>query len=212
MNQPAPPPRRRTRARELALQFLYMHEMRGAEAFEELDPFLERHARGGDRKRRREVLDYTRDLCEGVARNRADIDDWIEAIAENWRLARMAAVDRNVLRLAAYELLHRPDVPYKVVLNEAIELAKRFSTAQSGAFVNGILDRMWALIDLKREGEEAPPPPSPEEVERVRRRGRGASGPVGAAGAEDAEPPAPGATVQPPVPVPRPRRRREETP
>ena len=66
----------------------------------------------------------------------------ISQVAENWRLDRMAAIDRNILRLGAYEMLFRPEVPAKVAINEALELAKRYSTAQSSRFVNGILDRV----------------------------------------------------------------------
>ena len=88
-----------------------------------------------------------------------DLNDWIEAIAENWRLNRMAHVDRNVLRMAVYELIHKPEVPFKVVINEAIDIAKRYSTSQSGSFVNGILDRARILIQEVREsgGELRPP-------------------------------------------------------
>jgi N utilization substance protein B len=79
-------------------------------------------------------------LVEGVCNRRDEIDDMIEKRSHRWKLARMAKVDRNVLRLAAWELLARPDVPTRVVLNEAIELGKRFGTEQSHAFINGILD------------------------------------------------------------------------
>jgi N utilization substance protein B len=192
------PIRRRTRAREISLQFLYMLEVRGSSALEELDAFVDHHTKGGpDPKGREEVAAYARDICHGVYDHRPDIDAWIEAIAENWRLGRMAAIDRNVLRLATYELLHKADVPYKVVINEAIEIAKRFSTAQSGAFVNGILDRTWVLIERGRtaSGLSVPPPPVESEVRAVRRK----------AGADDAAPPLPeAAALQNPAPAPTP--------
>jgi N utilization substance protein B len=76
-------------------------------------------------------------------------------VTKNWDLRRMATVDRNVLRMAVYELAHCDDVPPKVAINEAIELGKKFSTANSGGFVNGILDRI--RIDLERERAAAPP-------------------------------------------------------
>lgn len=198
----AAPVRRRTRAREIALQFLYMLELRGESAFEELDAFVEHHSKGGpDAKGREEVAAYARELCHGVHQHRPEIDAWIEAIAENWRLARMAAVDRNVLRFASFELLHKSDVPYKVAINEAIDIAKRFSTAQSGAFVNGILDRTWVLIERARAGGTgAPPAPSESEVRAVRRKGADEGG-------SDA-PPAAAAPAPVPVPRPRPRPRR----
>lgn len=194
---PGAPVRRRTRARELALQFLYMLEVRGADAFAELDAFLDHHTKGGEQTGREDVAEYAAKICRGVHENRHEIDAWIEAIAENWRLSRMAAVDRNVLRLATWELLHEPEVPYKVVINEAIEIAKRYSTAQSGAFANGILDRTWALIERARAaGVALPPPPSADEVLAVRRRGAAPAGPAAA------PPPAP---VPAPTPRPRPR-------
>ena len=94
-----------------------------------------------------------------MCRDVDNLNDWIEAIAENWRLARMAHVARNVLRMAVYELIHKPEVPFKVVINEAIDIAKRFSTSQSGSFVNGILDRARILIhEVRESGGELRPP------------------------------------------------------
>ncbi|TAH35271.1 MAG: transcription antitermination factor NusB, partial [Planctomycetota bacterium] len=156
------PIRRRTRARELALQMLYALELRGAEAMEELDAFVEHHTkRGPDPKGQNEVAGYARKLVTGTFEHRGDLNDWIEHIAENWRLERMAHIDRNVLRLAVYELLYETDVPFKVVINEAIDIAKRFSTSQSGSFVNGILDRARILIEEGRaRGEGVPRPPA----------------------------------------------------
>ena len=92
----------------------------------------------------------------------------ISDVAENWRLDRMAAIDRNILRLGAYEMLFRPEVPAKVAINEALELAKRYSTAQSSRFVNGILDRV-----LQRQIQEAKPPS--RSGARSRDQGRGPS-------------------------------------
>lgn len=90
---------------------------------------------------RRDSIEFGRSIVSGVRRNRPDLDRRIEKVAENWSLSRMAATDRNVLRLGAYELL-LGDAPERVAIDEAVELAKRFGTAQSGAFVNGILDRL----------------------------------------------------------------------
>ncbi len=159
----AAPVRRRTRARELALQFLYTLELRGPDALDELESFVDHHTRRSpDAKGKPEVHEYTLRLVEGVERRRDELNTWIERIAANWRLERMAHVDRNVLRLAVFELLYVPEVPFKVVINEAIDLAKRFSTSQSGAFVNGILDRARVLIEAQREaGAEHPVPPDP---------------------------------------------------
>ena len=81
-------------------------------------------------------------LIRGVLEHRAQIDRVIEQHVRNWSLDRMAAVDRNVLRLAAYEMLHREDIPPVVSINEAVDIAKKFSTHDSGKFVNGILDKI----------------------------------------------------------------------
>jgi len=128
--------RKRTRARELALQFLYQWDQRGAEALDDLLPFI---SAGDDDPK---VRDFARDLINGVIAKAAQIDRKIAAIAENWDIRRMAIIDRNVLRIATYELLYIADIPPKVSINEAIDLAKKFSTAESGAFVNGILDKI----------------------------------------------------------------------
>ena len=82
---------------------------------------------------------YATELIRGVDRRQTEIDERIGAAAENWTIGRMPLVDRNVLRLGTYELLEQPDVPTPVVLNEAVELAKLLSTADSGRFVNGVL-------------------------------------------------------------------------
>jgi transcription antitermination factor NusB len=128
--------RRRTRARELALQFLYQWDQRGQEVIQNLTAFVV----DGDRDP--SVQRFARDLVTGVIDKAAEIDQIIVGVAENWDLHRMAVVDRNVLRLATYELLYLADIPPKVSINEAIDLAKKFSTAESGAFVNGILDKI----------------------------------------------------------------------
>ena len=125
----------RRRAREVALQVLFEDDVNSRGTAEELQSFL----RG--RIRNRGMEDFAVALVFGVRRNREALDERIEAIAANWSLKRMAGVDRNVLRLAAFEILHT-DTPFAVVVNEAIELAKRFGSKQSGGFVNGILDRL----------------------------------------------------------------------
>ncbi|MBK9032843.1 MAG: transcription antitermination factor NusB [Myxococcales bacterium] len=89
--------------------------------------------------------------------NRAGIDDVIVAGSRNWRLERMARVDRNILRLAVGEFLHAPATPARVVINEAVELAKRFGTAESPAFINGVLDRIAGTLG-RRDVEPAPEP------------------------------------------------------
>ena len=89
-----------------------------------------------------DVLKYCEEIVRLVLGYRADIDERVAGVAEHWRTDRMSVVDRNIIRLAAAEILHREDVPVKVSINEAVELAKRFGDEDSGRFVNGILDRI----------------------------------------------------------------------
>jgi transcription antitermination protein NusB len=147
---------RRTRGREIALQVLYQTEQNPGLAPEEIRRFVERRLRG-DRK----LCDFAESLIAGVHEHQPRIDALISEVAENWRLDRMAAIDRNILRIGAYEMLFCPDVPTKVAINESLELAKRYSTAQSSRFVNGILDRLQAAEAASQEPEaasEASPP------------------------------------------------------
>ena len=135
--------RKRTQARELALQLLYQLDLRGEEVVPDL---LEHLASVPDA----EVRDFARELLQGYRERAQEIDRRIEEVARNWQLRRMAVIDRNILRLATYELLHRDDVPPLVAINEAIELAKKYSTKNSGPFVNGILDNL-RLRNVKTE-------------------------------------------------------------
>jgi N utilization substance protein B len=128
---------RRSRGREVALQVLYQVEQNPGVPAEEISGFIKRRLLG-DRK----LCEFTDGLITGVKEHQAGIDAIISQVAENWRLDRMAAIDRNILRLGAYEMLFCPEIPAKVAINEALELAKRYSTAQSSRFVNGILDRV----------------------------------------------------------------------
>jgi transcription antitermination factor NusB len=128
--------KKRSRGRELALQFLYQLDLRGPELIEEAGEFL------ADNETDREARDFARQLIDGVHEHLDSLNDVIQGVAQNWDIARMAVIDRNVLRLSAYELLHRTDIPPKVAINEAIELGKRYSTQNSGAFINGILDKI----------------------------------------------------------------------
>ena len=128
---------RRTRGREIALQVLYQTEQNPGSAPDEVRRFVDRRLLGDKR-----LVEFAEGLIAGVHANRPRIDALISDVAENWRLDRMAAIDRNILRLGAYEMLFCPEVPTKVAINEALELAKRYSTAQSSRFVNGILDRL----------------------------------------------------------------------
>ena len=131
----------RRRARECALQLLYMWEFHrtlahpGARAFW-LDRPQEEAA----------TRDFSNLLVEGVVRRLEEVDELIRKASLNWRIDRMATVDRNILRLATFELMEVIDTPLKVVLNEAIELSKRYGSEDSSAFVNGVLDKIGSIL------------------------------------------------------------------
>jgi transcription antitermination factor NusB len=128
--------RKKTAARILAVQALYQADLRGKDFLAELDAFL----RGSSEDE--EVRMFAEDLVKGLLEKQDAVDAAIAGAAENWDVSRMAAVDRAILRLGVHELLHRPDVPPKVAIDEAIRLAKKFSTRESGAFVNGVMDKV----------------------------------------------------------------------
>jgi len=128
---------RRSRAREVALQVLYQDDLNPQHNPADDDRFLR------DRLRAAELIEFGTSLVAGVRRNRQELDSVLTQTADHWSLERMAATDRNVLRLGAYEILHS-DTPDRVAINEAVELAKRFGSRQSAQFVNGILDRLLA--------------------------------------------------------------------
>jgi transcription antitermination protein NusB len=128
---------RRSRAREVALQVLFQDDLNPGVNPAQADTFL----RG--RLRDDELIEFCRVLVAGVRRNRAELDGMLGKIADNWTISRMAVIDRNVLRMGAFEILLH-GTPDRVAINEAVELAKRFGSAQSGPFVNGILDRLLA--------------------------------------------------------------------
>jgi N utilization substance protein B len=129
---------RRRKAREVALQFLYQLDLRGDD-----DPELHAAEFWARHPVDRETREFAEALVRGVKRDQAKTDELIEHYAEHWQLDRMAVVDRNILRLAIYEILGGDNVPGKVAINEAIEIAKKFGTEESSRFINGILDRIY---------------------------------------------------------------------
>ncbi len=146
---------KRHRAREMAIQMLYQLDMGQSplpHIFGHFDPipFRDSDDEAGEVEASaspeeespttRDSFDYARSLVEGTVSHGEEIDELIRKQAVNWRLERMSAVDRNILRLAVYELLYESDVPKVVILDEAIELAKRFGAEDSSRFVNGLLD------------------------------------------------------------------------
>ena len=131
--------RKRTKAREFALQVLYQMDITHSDYDKSLESFwqsLEEDNIDADLK------DFSAMLVKGVAENLKIIDENISKYAANWELKRMAVVDRNVLRLSCFELLFRDDIPPKVSINEAVELAKKYSGGEAGKFVNAILDKI----------------------------------------------------------------------
>lgn len=144
---------RRSRAREVVLQMLYQddlhprHDMRSSEEF--IRSRLKHYP---------ELIDFALSLLWGTRRNRTELDALLVSRADNWSLRRMAVTDRNVLRLAAYEILYT-DTPGRVVINEAVELAKRYGSKPSAQFVNGILDGL--LPGKGGTGEDKAKKPEP---------------------------------------------------
>jgi N utilization substance protein B len=127
----------RRKAREQALQVLYLIDLANTPAEEALGLFRANFESDADE------FEFTAELVRGAVGHRADLDALIERHSENWKMSRMPRIDRNILRLGAFQLLHRSDIPAPVALDESVELAKRFGDAKTPAFVNGILDRIF---------------------------------------------------------------------
>lgn len=131
--------RKRTLAREFAVQILYRMDVTRDNEELSLDNFWRSRS---EENIEEAVSDFTAELVKGVAKNLDEIDKKITKFAANWQLNRMPVVDRNILRLSCYELAFRDDIPPKVSINEAVELAKKYSGLDSGKFVNAILDKI----------------------------------------------------------------------
>jgi transcription antitermination protein NusB len=127
----------RRRAREVVLQLLYEEDQHPEQDTKMADVFLVKRLHGN-----RPLVEFARALFKNVLANRKEIDKTLGELATNWSLRRMAAIDRNILRLGAYEIT-MSDTPGRVAINEAVELAKRYGDRQSSQFVNGILDRVF---------------------------------------------------------------------
>ncbi len=140
--------RKRTLSREIALQALYQLEIRGDEIVNEIDTFCRNQGKEA------EVSDFAIMLVKGCFQAMKEIDKKIISISENWDLHRMSVIDKNVLRLACYELLYMSDIPPKVSINEAIDLAKKYSTEKSGLFVNGVLDKVYSRYVKNGEDDQ----------------------------------------------------------
>jgi N utilization substance protein B len=127
---------RRSRAREVALQLLFQRDHNPNVARSTVEHFARSRLRDAS------LAPFCLGLYDGVLRHLDEIDQRLTAAAENWRLSRMATIDRNVLRMSAFELLFTPDTPPAVSIDEAIELARRYGSADSPSFVNGVLDKL----------------------------------------------------------------------
>lgn len=131
--------RRRTQAREFALQILYRMDITGDADSISLADFWATQTQEDIAE---ELKDFTTELVKGVTDHLGAIDQKISQYAANWQLKRMAVIDRNILRLSCCELIFRNDIPPKVSINEAVELAKKYSGIEAGKFVNAILDKI----------------------------------------------------------------------
>lgn len=127
----------RHRGREIALQILYQVDVTSHPSEEALALFHKNF------NFKEDSWEFAQNLVTGICEKKALVDAIIEKEAEHWKLSRMNVTDRNILRLSVYELKFRDDIPSKVTLNEAIELGKRYGTEESGAFINGILDKIY---------------------------------------------------------------------
>ena len=144
-------------ARESALQILYQLEFDLPEAEAAVATFWKK------KRGTAEAKEYSHWLVEGISAHREEIDAAIQSVSEHWRIPRMALVDRNILRLAAFELLHGRSIAPAIVINEAIEIAKKFSGPEAAVFVNGILDALRKKIHAR---------PAPDQEEKNARQGK----------------------------------------
>jgi N utilization substance protein B len=132
----------RRKARELALQMLFQHDMAGNEPDAIIGTFEDLQ------KSKPNTREFAERIFRGTVDHLSEIDEMIQAQAENWRLTRMAVVDRNIIRMSVYEFLHENDTPKLVIIDEAVEIAKKFGTQKSSQFINGILDGILKRYNL----------------------------------------------------------------
>jgi transcription antitermination protein NusB len=132
----------RRKARELALQMLFQYDMSGNQPDQIIDTFEELQ------KSKPNTREFAMKIFRGTVEHVATLDEMIQNQAENWRLSRMSTVDRNIIRMSVYEFLHEADTPKLVIIDEAIEIAKKFGTQKSGQFINGILDGILKRYNL----------------------------------------------------------------
>jgi len=133
----------RRKGRELALQVLYQLDMSGGSTEQALRSFAESFEQNPNAR------EFGEQLVRGVLDRRAEIDASIAAASEHWRLERLSRIDANVIRIAVYEMTASPGLPLEIAINEAIEVARKFGTTESAAFVNGVLDEVGKRLGLK---------------------------------------------------------------
>lgn len=143
--------RKRTQSREYAVQILYQHEMNPQPIAEVTDSFWEQFPKADD-----EVKKFTHRLVNETLAHLQEIDAAISKAIDHWELTRVVILDKNIMRLAVCELLYFDDIPPKVALNEAVNLAKKFSQEESGKFVNGVLDKICKSHPSRRESHDSP--------------------------------------------------------
>lgn len=135
----------RRRSRELAMQALYQMEMNQDHSKEAVELFCKHFGVTEN------VKPFFLRLVEGVKKVQHEIDPLIKSFSENWKISRMSRADRNIMRIAVYELLYCDDIPPKVSINEAIDIGKKFGTEDSGPFINGILDSIRISLDKENQ-------------------------------------------------------------
>ena len=136
--------RKRTQSREIALKILYQIDLVHEEENKSIEGFFHYNPEFSE-----EIKDFATKIVLGTIKHLGEIDKLVASFATNWQLKRMAIVDRNILRLACFEFMYLEDVPSKVTINEAVELAKKYGGSDSGKFVNGVLDKI-NKTDLKK--------------------------------------------------------------
>jgi N utilization substance protein B len=142
---------KRRRAREIALQFLYQYDSQRGSPSENLDikQQINLFWSAKDASMNEEVKEFATILMTGSCEHMGGIDRVINKYSKHWRLSRMSTIDRNILRMAIYELAYLRNIPPPVTINEAVELAKKFGTEESGSFINGILDRIRIALETQ---------------------------------------------------------------
>ena len=157
--------RKRTQARQIAMQYLYMRDILKGKDIEPADGFIREQTTDAD------VIRYAGQLVRETIAKQTEIDSLIESVAENWTIARMPAVDRNIIRLSISELMADDAIPVQVTINEAIEMGRKYSTRDSGSFINGIIDKIAIFLKKDTTGSDVAPEVSDSDSETTETEG-----------------------------------------